>query len=257
MNVEAPTDPVRRSAERTPVRAVAQHVAGRVIVAVLATTTIVLVILALSDAPVTGTDRSADRPREEVGGERVVTHTVASLLRAVDVAVTGASGDLVALATGRPEGRRLPLELEVGVGDGSAALGAVLTALTESGVDAVGLHRITPTPEGFLASVTGHAQLSVERLPPSDADQGPLAVGLSRDIERSGVALRALDVDAGPGVVVRLEVEGDAERLTALVALIEERYSAPARIARLHLRVLDDGRRRVGVTFRPRDMLTP
>lgn len=255
MSVEAPADPVRRSAERTPVRAVAQHVAGRVIVAVLATTTIALVILALSDAPVRRTDMPAARPREEVAGEPVVTHTVASLLRAVDVAVAGASGDLVVLATGRPEGRRLPLELDVRIGDGSAALAAVLTALTQSGVDAIGLHRITPTPDGFLASVTGHAQLSVERLPPSDADEGPLAVDLSRDVERSGVALRALDVEAEPGVVIRLEVEGDAERLAALVVLIEERYSAPARIARLHLRVLDDGRRRVGVTFRPRDML--
>lgn len=248
-------EPVR-PAQRRPTRAVLQYAVSRAVIVGLLTVTVIVVWDAVrfrdgGTAP--GALRPVLVPRTDAATDGGAL--LGATLREVDRALRGASGSLVSLVAGRPDGRTTPLVLEVDVGTGARGISDVLDALRSAGVADPIPRRVTPTPVGVRASIHASTVLSVARLDVADRDGRALAVRLAEDVERAGLVLRHLEVTEGDERTVRVEVEGATEALVGTVMDIERRHASPARIVALELRALDDGRNRMSIVFRPRDLV--
>lgn len=249
-------EPGLHRAEGRPARAVALVIASRVVLVVLLIVAGAATWSALSPAQAGAGSREAVVAPLRTGDEGPDDGvTLAELVGGIERAVVDAAADLAAFEAGRPEARWVPVRLVVDVPGGTSSLTRVLAGIERVGVIEVRADAVTATPTGRRTEVTGRMLLSGRRLTPDGVvgRDARMVVALSEDVERAGARLRRLQVEALDGPIIRVEVEGPSTAIVQLLATLELRYAAPARLESLSIRSVDAGERTATISFRPRE----
>lgn len=222
-------------AERRPVRALALVGLSRAVLGVLVAGTVWAASVTWSAA--TGA-ASTGRPLVVSPTPGVAAGTsVSGMLDDVRSRVERQGGTLGELDMARRDGRSAAVRLAVDLpGTGAAAVERLVTSLAGSALDEVSPRSVDPVPSGLRVRIDATVELAAAPPTRSQADGRPAAVALAQAAERSGVAIRGVEVPARPQDPARLVASGGLRELVQLVDIVERELSAPLRFRSVSVR---------------------